>query len=374
VSLFWVGFAITWSVPVTLVIVVAGMTVYLRWKYIHLIERIFQERPLFIVPRGQPATEAEDVSFPTVGGLRLRGCYFRTPKRRRGVILFGLEFGSDRWSCRAYCDHLIEAGFDVFAFEPRSQGESDAQPGYDPLQWVTEFEVQDTSAALDYLKNRPDADLRGIGFFGISKGGVAGLIAASRDRFVRCCVTDGIFGTYSTLVPYMRHYIRIYNNSYWFQALIPSWYYGRMGLIALRRVARRRRCRFPHLEKRMPRLAPRPLFMIHGEADTYIKPDMAEGLFARAKAPKEFWLVERAKHNQALHLVGEEYRRRVLEFFERHLSGDHEATAVSSPVAPSALSASASTGGMPTNGEQEQQPETMIPTAEMPHASTQSQS
>ncbi len=174
--------------------------------------RIFQERPLFVIPRGQPSAEAEDVSFPTVGGLRLRGCYSRTGKRRRGVILFGLEFGSDRWSCRAYCDHLIEAGFDVFAFEPRNQGESDPQPGYDPLQWVTEFEVQDTHAALEYLKNRPDADPRGIGFFGISKGGAAGLIAASRDRFVRCCVTDGIFGTYSTLVPYMRHYFRIYNN------------------------------------------------------------------------------------------------------------------------------------------------------------------
>ncbi len=253
---FWIGFAVVWSVPVVLVIWLMANLVYLRWKYSHLVDRIFQERPLFIVPRGQPALEAEDVSFPNGDGQTLRGCYFRTAKRRRGVILFGLEFGSDRWSCRAYCDHLIEAGFDVFAFEPRSQGESDAQPGYEPLQWVTDFEVDDTATALAYLKNRPDADPRGVGFFGISKGGGAGLIAASRDRFVRCCVTDGVFGTYSTLVPYMRHYFRIYNNRYWFQGLFPSWYYGRIGLTALRRVARRRRCRFPHLEKRMPRLAP----------------------------------------------------------------------------------------------------------------------
>ena len=45
-----------------------------------------------------------------------------------------------------------------------------------------------------------------------------------------------IFGTYSTLVPYMRHYFRIYNSRYWFQGLFPSWYYGRIGLSALRRV------------------------------------------------------------------------------------------------------------------------------------------
>jgi pimeloyl-ACP methyl ester carboxylesterase len=324
VTLFWIGFALVWSVPVLLGVLLAAVWLYLRWMYGHLIDRIFEERPVFIVPRGQPVTGAEHVSFRTRDGLVLRGCYFRSARPRRGVILFGLEFGSDRWSCRAYCEHLIEAGFDVFTFEPRNQGESDGQPGYEPLQWVTEFEVNDTVAALQYLKTRPDVDPCGVGFFGISKGGGAGLIAASRDHFVRCCVTDGVFGTYSTLVPYMRHFFRIYNSRYWFQGLFPSWYYGPIGLSALRRVGRRRRCRFPHLEKRMSQLAPRPLLMIHGEADTYIKPEMAYALFVRAREPKEFWLVPGAKHNQALNLVGDDYRRRVREFFERHLAGDTE--------------------------------------------------
>jgi len=344
VLLFWIGFGIAWSVPVGLVCWLAVLLPYLRWKYVHLVERIFQEKPLFIVPRGQPDPDAEDVTFRNAEGLALRGCYFRTARLRRGVILFGLEFGSDRWSCRAYCDHLVAAGFDVFAFEPRNQGESDSQAGYEPLQWVTDFEVDDTTAALEYLKNRSDADPRGVGFFGISKGGGAGLIAASRDRSVRCCVTDGAFGTYSTLVPYMRHYFRIYNRDYVFQGLFPSWYYGRVGLAAVKRTARRRRCRFPDLEKRLPRLAPRPLLMIHGEADTYIKPEMAEGLFARARGPKEFWLVPQAKHNQALHLVGDEYRRRVLEFFERHLAGDIE----TGPRPPKFLSAEAAGHGRQT--------------------------
>jgi hypothetical protein len=43
-------------------------------------------------------------------------------------------------------------------------------------------------------------------------------------------------------------------------------------------------------------------------------------LFQYAREPKEFWLVPGAKHNQALHLVGDEYRRRVLAFFEQHLA------------------------------------------------------
>jgi uncharacterized protein len=328
VVLFWLGLAILGSLPV---LVSAGMAVkhvHLRWKYLHLMVRIFQEKPLFVLPRGQPLAEAEDVRFPTTDGLTLRGCYLATTKARRGVLLFGLEFGSNRWSCRSYVEHLVEAGFDVFAFESRNQGDSDALPGYDPLQWVTDYEVQDARAALAYLKARPDADPRGVGFFGISKGAGAGLLAAAADPYVRCFVTDGMFATYTTVVPYMRQWFRIYNQRYAFHGLLPSWYYGIVGLAGLRQIGRERRCHFPHLERALPKLAPRPLLMIHGEFDNYIRREMAEALFACARMPKEFWLVPGAKHNGALSVCGDEYRQRVLTFFEQHLADKAVAAAV----------------------------------------------
>jgi fermentation-respiration switch protein FrsA (DUF1100 family) len=296
----------------------------LRWKYLHHVVRIFQEKPLFIVPRGQPIAEAEDVRFPTSDGLTLAGCYLKARAPRRGVILFGLEFGSNRWSCQPYCEHLLAAGYDVFAFESRGQGDSAAPVGYEPLQWVTDFEVHDAKAALAYLKGRPDADPDGIGFFGISKGAGAGLFAAARDPYVRCCITDGVFGAYTTLVPYMRHFFRIYNNHHRTQDLIPSWYFGLFSRPALRKIERQRGCRFAHLERALPRLRPRPLLMIHGGGDTYVKPEMARALYARAREPKELWIVDGAKHNLALHLVGDEYRRRVLEFFDKHLAQDKD--------------------------------------------------
>jgi pimeloyl-ACP methyl ester carboxylesterase len=321
VYLFWIGLALLFSVPATLAGWLVSLHVYLRFRYLHLMGRIFQERPLFIVPRGQPWSEAEPVRFLTADGLSLNGIYWKTSRPRRGVILFGLEFGSDCWSCRSYCEHLVAAGYDVFAFESRNQGTSEHMAGYDPLQWVTDYEVRDAEAALAYLKGRPDADPRGVGLFGISKGAGAGLIAASRDPYIRCFVTDGVFATYSTVVPYMRHWFRIYNNRYQLQGLLPTWYYGLIGVVGLNMTARERNCRFPHLEHVIPRLAPRPLFLIHGGADTYIKPQMARELFARARGKKELWIVEGAKHNQALHLAGEEYRARVLRFFDEHLGG-----------------------------------------------------
>jgi pimeloyl-ACP methyl ester carboxylesterase len=150
---------------------------------------------------------------------------------------------------------------------------------------------------------------------------------------VLCCVTDGVFGTYTTLVPYMQQWFRIYNSNYFAQSLLPPWYYGLIGLVALRQIGRERGCDFVHLEKVLPALDPRPILMVHGDKDTYIRPVMARALYDRARGDKEFWLVPSAKHNQALQVAGDEYRKRVLDFFERHLG---------SPIAPGQDQAGAS--------------------------------
>jgi pimeloyl-ACP methyl ester carboxylesterase len=317
--------------PTVILLILVALHFHLRWNYLHYVLRIFQEKPLFIIPRGQPVDGAESLRIPTTDGLALQGCYLRARTPRRGVILFGLEFGSNRWSCVPYCEPLLEAGYDVFALEPRNQGDSDSLAGYDPLQWVTDYEVDDARAALAYLKARPDADPRGLGFFGISKGAAAGLLAGADDPYIRCFLTDGVFATKTTMVPYMRKWYRIYNNQYALQGLLPSWYYGLIADVGLKQIAAQRRCRFPFLERAFAKLAPRPLLMIHGGGDTYIKPEMAEALFDRAGGPKEFWLVDKAKHNQALHLVPDEYQRRVLEFFDRHLGGARVSTPVPCP-------------------------------------------
>ncbi len=320
--LFWIGLAVLCSGPIGVALVLAARYIELCVRYLDVVTRIFSEKPLFIVPRGQPLADAEDVRFPSTDGLTLAGCYLKGSGRRRGVILFGLEFGSNRWSCQPYCEHLLAAGYDVFAFETRNQGDSDSQAHYEPLQWVTDNEVSDAQAAVAYLKSRPDADPRGVGFFGISKGAGAGLFAAARDPYIRCCVTDGVFAVYTTVVPYMRQWYRIYNQRILIQGCIPSWFFGLIGLTAVRRCEQERHCHFPHLERALRRLGSRPLLMIHGGGDTYIKPDKARTLFRYACDPKELWIVEGAKHNQALTVAGEEYCRRVLEFFDLRLAQD----------------------------------------------------
>ena len=82
---------------------------------------------------------------------------------------------------------------------------------------------------------------------------------------------------------------------------------------------RARKVGFFHLEEVVERIG-QPLLMIHGEADSYIKVEMARALFRRATGPKEFWAVPRAKHNLSISVAGPEYARRVVAFFDEHLN------------------------------------------------------
>ena len=315
------------------VLLVLVAQAYYRRRYLEQVVRIFEVKPLFVVPQGKPVAGAEEVGVRTPDGFTLRGCYLRGRRPRRGVILFGLEFGSNRWACLQYTDALLDAGFDVFAVEPRNQGESDTDGAYQPLQWVTDRDLVDMQAALGYLRRRPDAPAGGVGVFGVSKGGSVGLLAAAGDPWVRCVATDGAYGTYTTMVPYMRRWVHIYIKGFArTRALIPDWFYGLIGLAAVRTSASRRGVKFLNLERALSLYA-RPLLMIHGRADTYIKPEMARALFDRAATPdgaKTLWLVDAAKHNQALAVAGADYPRALAAFFDAHLAD----APVSLPQAP----------------------------------------
>ncbi|MGL6097134.1 MAG: alpha/beta hydrolase [Fimbriiglobus sp.] len=311
----------------------AAIHLYLRVRYLDQIVRIFQERPLFVVPRGKPNPDAEDVRFPTADGLHLAGCYLPARGPRRGVILFGLEFGSNRWAAEQYCSALLDAGYDVFAYEPRNQGDSDRDETYAPLQWVTDRDLADGRAAVQYLKSRPDAPDDGFGVFGVSKGGSVLFALAAEKLGAKCVATDGAYATYTTMVPFMRRFVAIYSpRKKLLQKHLPSWVYGSIGMTAIWKVAAKRNVTFPPLERALGRVR-QPVFIIHGGADNYIKPEMAQVLFERTRSEmKTFWLVPKAKHNQALHVAGDEYHSRLVAFFDEHLGSD--AAAPDSGVLP----------------------------------------
>jgi uncharacterized protein len=309
--------SVSWIVLIACPFVaVIAFLAYVHLKYAKIVGRIFEEKPLFLPLRVTPTTDGEDVRFRTRDGLMLAGTYLsHRAGRRLGVVVFSHEFLGDRWSVLPYLDHLRELGFDLFSFDYRNHGQSDPDPQYQPLQWVTDHEVNDLRAALAYVRSRPDADPAGVGIFGVSRGGGTALCVASKDARVWGVATDGAFPTSGTMLAYITRWAEIYVPSTTVWRNMPKQVYSFLAWSARKRSQGRLSCRYPEVETAVARLAPRPLFMIHGAKDAYIGPAIAEELFRLAGAPKELWQVPKAKHNRCREIAGRVYHERVADFF-----------------------------------------------------------
>jgi alpha-beta hydrolase superfamily lysophospholipase len=298
----------------------AAFLVYIVHRYVPIVGRIFEEKPMFLPLRVAPPEDAgEEVRFKTVDGLDLSGVYLtaRTPTRV-GVLVFCHEYLSDRWSAIPYADHLRDLGFDVFAFDFRNHGVSAADQLYHPLQWVTDHETNDLRAAIDYVESRADHDLAGVGLLGISRGGGTALVVGSDDPRVWGVITDGAFPTRGTMLAYILRWAEIYVGSPFLWKRMPMFVFGFLGWAARIKSQRRLHCRFPDVERAAASLAPRPWLMIHGAKDAYISTEIASRLFDEAKEPKEIWIVPGAKHNRCRELGPEVYRSRVAGFLSRY--------------------------------------------------------
>jgi pimeloyl-ACP methyl ester carboxylesterase len=303
---------------------VAGFGYFLytvQRDYLPIVVRIFEEKPFFKIRSDAPIPDAEEFRIPTTDGLTLAACLVRSQNpEKKGLVLFAPEYGGSRWSCAHYAGHLLESGYDLFAFEFRNQGESGHLPGYQPLQWVTQHEVNDVRAAVAFVKDLPLCPTEGIGFFGVSRGAGAGIVACAGSPFVKCLVTDGAFGTVATMVRFMLKWVSIYSDRINLQKLLPHWFYGVLSLGALADIKARRHLQFPSVRNALRRLKRQQLFMVHGKADGYIRPEIALDLHhAAPKSLCRLWMVENAKHNQAIDVAEDEYKVNTSEFFLEHL-------------------------------------------------------
>jgi fermentation-respiration switch protein FrsA (DUF1100 family) len=122
------------------------------------------------------------------------------------------------------------------------------------------------------------------------------------------------------MIPYIRKFANIYSNNDMLKDLLPDWFFSMFAKSGVRQLGKVLQVEYMHIEPAMKKLK-RPLMMIHGEKDTYIRVSMAEDLYRRAAQPKKFWVVPGAKHNQALNVAGAEYRENVKAFFDYHLAG-----------------------------------------------------
>lgn len=276
---------------------------------------MFECKPPLHAEELPPHPDSELIEFPTTNGLILRGSLWRQENHGpRGLIVFCHEFDGNQGTARFYCQGLHEAGFDILAFDFRNQGDSDFQSDYEPLHWVTEFEVSDVLAAFDYVADRSELNQLPLGVFGVSRGGGAALAAAARSPQVELVITEAAYSTISMVLSHCRRWLSLLTSK-WISKMIPNWHI-RMTVACIKlRSQRKRNCRYTNLESLLPRLRDRDVLMISGKSDNYSTPMVTRNLFQKIGGDQcEMWFVDGAKHNMARHVAQDEYDARLIKF------------------------------------------------------------
>jgi alpha-beta hydrolase superfamily lysophospholipase len=300
--------------------------VLLLAKYVRICLNIFVDTPppLAMGPLDFKPLHGEIVRFCSFDGTSLRGMHLNTPHRAacKGAIVFCHEFGSDMFSCARYARPLVEAGFDVFTFDYRGHGQSSSGGKYRPLQWPSDKELEDTLGACAYVQSVLASEGRParIGVFGISRGAGAGLLAASTDPNIAAILCDGAFSTETTIVSLMKRWAYIFARVKLVYENNTDGFWRFLLWLMMRFAQPKLGCRFPSVRKALRDMQPRAIFFIHGQKDSYIREDLTRQLYADAPAPKYLWIVEDAKHNQAVVVQPRQYAARTIAFFRKHLA------------------------------------------------------
>jgi len=310
-----------------------------RLWYVPVSARLFGQTPWLPSVWCPPAADGEPFEAPAADGTAIRGTYLpRRAGRREGIVLFCHELNGDRWNATPYVEPLRRIGLDVFTFDFRNHGASGRTEGYQPMPWVSAYDVADVRAVLDYVTRLPDADPRRIGLIGVSKGASASLCVAAGDPRVAAVVLDSVCPTEQMQGYCARSVVSDWLGSDRWGARLPAWALGSLGTWAKLVIGWRRHCRFMNMDRAARRLRT-PVLLIHGQCDAHIPVELVRSWSRRMRGTKELWIVPRAKHAGAILTAREEYHRRVSAFLLQHLAGVSPALAagqLSAPVAPRA--------------------------------------
>lgn len=315
-----------WFLIAAIVAAVLVVDLCIRLYFARFVLRIFESPlPLHVIP-STPDDDAERIEFPTAGGLKLRGSlHWPADGPPRGLIVFCPELNGCHWSATSYCAGPLQNGIAVLSFDFRNHGESDHEEGYVPLHWLTDRELTDVKAAVQYVRSRSDLKQLPLAMVGVSRGAGAALAAAAGDPGIGPVAVEGLFSTAALHMHYAMRWASMYIPPWLFRWL-PRWHVNSTLALSRWLSSRRRRCRYPRLESLLPRLRHRPVLIIAGKRDSYVPLEISKELADRIGGEAcEFWAVPKAKHNRARSACPERYDAKVCEFISQMLPADERA-------------------------------------------------
>ncbi len=306
---------VAWIIA-TCLVAITIMMIVVQLAISRAVMRMLENAPPLNAGNFSDDSRASELSFTTDDGLSLQACHFKQTKRPScGLVLFCHELGGSRWSAMSYCEGLFAAGFEVLSFDFRNHGSSDKQAGYEPLHWLTEFELADVRGALQLIESRDELKDQPLGIFGVSRGGSAALAAASTSEAIACVACESAYSTRSMMSLFSQRWVSLLVPQ-WMAGWIPAWHVE-LSLTGGRLYSQfKRKCRYVHLERTLASLKTRPVLLISGRRDNYVRPEIATSLHeSLGSESAQLWMVPKARHNGARQADQERYDQRLVEFF-----------------------------------------------------------
>jgi pimeloyl-ACP methyl ester carboxylesterase len=256
------------------------------------------ERSVVASPR---SLAVETVSIPSASGSLLRAWFMRgTPGRGAVLLLHGM--GANRGTMLGRIRFLHDDGYTVLAPDFQAQGESGGAH-------VTfgQLESADAHSAEAFL--RQEAPGERVGVIGVSMGGAAALVGHApldADALV-------LESVYPTIRAALSDRLAVWLGPLGF--LAPAVAPVLLDLVG------------PEVGVTADSLRPidrigferAPILMLAGTEDLYTPLSEAHALFARAAAPKQFWAVNGAGHEDLYAYAPAAYERLVGGFLAAHL-------------------------------------------------------
>lgn len=253
----------------------------------------------YVMTPFETGADYQDVRFaPEHGAYTLEGWWLSRPESQQ-VIIACTGYRGTKSSLIGISTALWRAGFNVLMFDYHGHG-----AGQGARVTLGYRELQDFYGALTYVRQRmPAAQIAVIGY---SMGASIAIMGSARRPEVCAIVADSPFATHAEVLAYNISRV-LHVSGRPFTALADHFIFRRAGyrgsdVTPVHDVAA---------------IAPRPLLLIHGTADTLIPVEHGKQVFDAAREPKELWLGEGAEHCGTYFLNRPLYCARVTAFFKQ---------------------------------------------------------
>lgn len=263
---------------------------------------VSKRKPLYAWP-DQFGLPYENVVFKAADKVQLRGWFITAPEESDKTVILMHGWGMNRSDILKNTCFLRDLGFNLFYFDFRALGESGGKTSS-----IGYLELKDIAAAISFLRETRPQFCAKIGLYGLSMGGMVAICEAAHNPEIACVVAEASYYSFR----------RVVSRWAWVHRRVP--YFPLMPLVLhyIRKQLGVNPERFSP-KYNIPKIAPRPVFLIHGRYDNLVPAAQAKLLYKRAGDPKEIWLVPGAKHNKCAEVGGYEYKQRVADFYRKYL-------------------------------------------------------